>query len=406
MRYAGMQLLEADIDGDSSLAQRVAAVDAQGRCVRCGNAQLIALPNGQRYCPACINLGRVTSGEALYRFAAPPAAPTPLTWQGQLTQAQARASAQLQQAVQAKQDYLLWAVTGAGKTEMLFEAIAWVLAQGQRVAVAAPRVDVVRELAPRLQAAFAQTPIAVRYGGAPWPKQDCPLVVCTTHQLLRYYQAFDLLIVDEVDAFPFAHDRALAHAVNAAARGAKVWLSATPPQALRRLAHSVFPRRFHGHPLPLPQVQLAKQPAQLTGKIRTQLQQWAGDYQVLVFVPDIDWLAPLTKRLGQALGVPTAGVHANDPQRAEKVAAFRSGAVQVLVATTILERGVTIPHCAVVVLAADSPRFGQAALIQMAGRAGRAADSPDDPVVYVARHYTRSMQLALREIKALNAMEG
>lgn len=406
MRYAGMQLLQADVTSDLSLAQRVAAVDVQGHCQRCGNAQLVALPNGERYCPACINLGRVTSGDWLYRFAAPPVAPTTMTWSGQLTKAQAQASARLVAAVAAGQDYLLWAVTGAGKTEMLFAAISSVLAQGQRVAVAAPRVDVVRELAPRLQAAFAHTAMAVRYGGAPWPTQDCPLVVCTTHQLLRYYQAFDLLVVDEVDAFPFAHDQALAHAVNAAARGAKVWLSATPPQALRRLGHSVLPRRFHGYPLPVPQVQLAKQPQRLTGKIRTQLNQWVGDYQVLVFVPDISWLAALTKTLTDVLGVAVAGVHANDPQRAEKVAAFRAGTVSVLVATTILERGVTIPHCAVVVLAADSPRFGQAALIQMAGRAGRAASSPDDPVVYVARHYTRSIQLAIREIKLLNAMEG
>lgn len=28
------------------------------------------------------------------------------------------------------------------------------------------------------------------------------LVICTTHQLMKYYQAFDLLIIDEVDSFP------------------------------------------------------------------------------------------------------------------------------------------------------------------------------------------------------------
>lgn len=30
------------------------------------------------------------------------------------------------------------------------------------------------------------------------------LVICTTHQLLKYYQAFDLLIIDEIDSFPYA----------------------------------------------------------------------------------------------------------------------------------------------------------------------------------------------------------
>lgn len=29
------------------------------------------------------------------------------------------------------------------------------------------------------------------------------LIVCTMHQLYRYHQAFDLLVMDEVDAFPY-----------------------------------------------------------------------------------------------------------------------------------------------------------------------------------------------------------
>ena len=51
-------------------------------------------------------------------------------------------------------EHLLWAVTGSGKTEMIFSSIEWMLQQGKRVAIAAPRIDVCVELAPRLNEAF------------------------------------------------------------------------------------------------------------------------------------------------------------------------------------------------------------------------------------------------------------
>ncbi|MFD1483987.1 helicase-related protein [Lacticaseibacillus baoqingensis] len=415
MWYSGMQLLDSEVDFDTSVAQAVPGL-AAGRCQRCGQKGLVELPSGDDYCPHCINLGRVSSQTTLYRFAAPPLPPVeqPLTWQGELTPAQARIAAELVAAVQTKTEHLLWAVTGAGKTEILFPAIASVLTAGGRVGVATPRLDVVRELAPRLQAAFAHTAMAVRYGGVSWPQTTVALTVMTTHQLLRYYQAFDLLVIDENDAFPFVHDPALWHAVSAASRGAKLWLSATPPKRLQQAAKhgkiglSILPRRFHGQPLPVPQVQIRK--GQLPHKIPSKwvkaLQQIMTTRQCLLFVPDIAWLAPIVQQLKVAVTPAVSSVHAADPNRVEKVSAFRQGQLRLLVTTTILERGVTIPRCAVVVLGADSQRFDAAALIQMAGRAGRAADSPDDPVWFYARHDTLALHQAVHTIRQLNARKS
>ncbi|WP_461213244.1 helicase-related protein [Lacticaseibacillus sp. GG6-2] len=415
MQYAGMQLLRSEII-DSSLAQEVAGLRADGTCNRCGQKQPVRLPSGTRYCAACINLGRVSDQETLCRFPATTLTPGHyLTWQGELTPAQAAASAAVQASVTAGRDHLLWAVTGAGKTEMLFETIAAVLDAGGRVGVAAPRIDVVRELAPRLQAAFAHTSMAIRYGGAPWPQHDVALTVLTTHQLLRYYQAFDLLIIDEVDAFPFVHNQALAYAAEHATRGAKVWLSATPPAKLLqaakrgRLGLSVLPRRFHNAPLPVPKVAWLgrrRLPEQIDAKLIRQLATIVSTHRCLLFVPEIAWVPILQTQLQAKLAVPVAGVHASDPERADKVAAFRRGDIQLLITTTILERGVTIPKCAVMVLAADARQFDAASLIQMAGRAGRSADSVDDPVWFYARHYTRAMQLALRTIRHINHQAG
>ena len=57
-----------------------------------------------------------------------------------------------------------------------------------------------------------------------------PLTIATTHQLLRFYQAFDVLIVDEVDAFPYSADQSLQYAVEQARKipSSIIHLTATP----------------------------------------------------------------------------------------------------------------------------------------------------------------------------------
>ena len=54
----------------------------------------------------------------------------------------------------------MWAVTGAGKTEMLFAVLHQTLQEG-RIALASPRVDVCLELFPRIQAVFPHEAIAL-----------------------------------------------------------------------------------------------------------------------------------------------------------------------------------------------------------------------------------------------------
>src|SRR5690606_772197 len=112
--------------------------------------------------------------------------------------------------------HLVYAVCGAGKTELLFPAIHLALQQGKRICLAAPRTDVVLELSPRLQAAFPKTLIHTLYGGSPEQAGFPLLVLATTHQLYRFEKAFDFMIVDEADAFPYTMDAALQRAVEKA----------------------------------------------------------------------------------------------------------------------------------------------------------------------------------------------
>ncbi len=78
----------------------------------------------------------------------------------------------------------------------------------------------------------------------------------------------------------------------------------------------------------------------------------------------------------------TTFVHAEDSKREEKVELFRRKEIDILFTTTILERGVTFPAIDVAVLHAGHDVFDEAALVQIAGRAGRSPQDPTGEVLF------------------------
>ena len=394
------------------------------RCLRCGQetaCQIAALPNNEFYCPRCINLGRVSTLNKFYHVPEPnqfTVVQPVLTWTGQLSPLQEEAAAGVDAGMTAHRHQLLWAVTGAGKTEMMFRGIAHALERGERLAVASPRVDVCLELYPRLQAAFQNTSMALLHGRQELPYRYAQLTVCTTHQLLRFYRAFDNLIIDEVDAFPFAANDALLFASRQAVKeqGGCLYLTATPGPALLRqvkrgrLAVSYLPLRYHGHLLPRIRLRLApgwrrgvqrgRLPASLLNQLRRSLD--AG-YRFLLFVPHVSDLAVVRPLLQTALPRHTfATVHAADPDRLTKVQGMRDGKYDFLVTTTILERGVTFPAIDVFVLGADDPVFSSSALVQIAGRAGRSLRRPTGTVCFWIAGQCRRVRAAVRQVDFMN----
>ncbi|WP_028550997.1 DEAD/DEAH box helicase [Paenibacillus sp. UNC451MF] len=316
--------------------------------------------------------------------------------------------------------FLIWAVTGAGKTEMIFPMIQYTVSKGGRVVVATPRRDVVLELKPRLEKAFAPTPVVTLYGGSEQRWDVAPIMIATTHQLLRFERAFDLVIIDELDAFPYHNNPMLQYAAEKVCKtdGATILLSATPPIQLqkaasrRQLPHVKVTARYHRHPLPVPaliamsplrqQIQKATLSSKITQKMTESIQRGA---QLFVFVPKIYMVEPLTELLSKTFPqVVTQGTSSKDEHRAQKVMDFRAKQTRILVTTTILERGVTIPKSDVLILDADEPIFDSAALVQMAGRAGRSADDPAGSVYFAAKEKTRAQVEAIRQIKSMNSI--
>ncbi|WP_374226311.1 DEAD/DEAH box helicase [Bacillus sp. sid0103] len=381
-------------------------------CSRCGETC--------HYCRHCIMMGRISACTALIGWSGPlPDTKLPETikqWRGTLSKGQQDASDHVVDAILHNQEHLVWAVCGAGKTEVLFAGIEAALAAKKRICIATPRTDVVLELTPRLKAAFPEIKVASLYGGSEDRHHYAPLTIATTHQLLRFYQAFDSLILDEVDAFPYTVEESLQYAAIQSRKpsSAMIYLTATPNQKWQRecrtgkRAFTTIPARFHRHPLPVPefewcgnwqkQLQKNKLPPNVLRWIMARIH---VNKQALVFFPHILLMEKALPIL-HPLAASIESVHAEDPDRKEKVQRMRSKEIPLLLTTTILERGVTFPNIDVAVIGAEDAIFSESALVQIAGRAGRSKDHPEGIVTFFHHGKTEEMVKARKQIVSMN----
>lgn len=379
------------------------------------------LPLDVYYCRECLLMKRVRSDQALYHF---PQEVFPkqdvLKWQGRLTPFQAKVSEGLLQALESKQPTLVHAVTGAGKTEMIYQVVAKVINNGGAVCLASPRIDVCLELYKRLQTDFA-CDIALLHGESE-PYFRTPLVIATTHQLLKFYQAFDLLIVDEVDAFPYVDNKMLYKAVKNCVKedGLSIFLTATSTDELDKkvrlgeLKRLSLPRRFHGNPLIIPKpVWLSAlnsylEKHRLPPKLKSYIEkQRKTGYPLLMFASEIKKGEKLKEILQEQFPKEEIGfVSSVTEDRLEQVQAFRDRKLTILISTTILERGVTFPCVDVVVIEANHRLFTKSSLIQIGGRVGRSIDRPTGDLIFFHDGLNGSIKKAIKEIKLMNKEAG
>ena len=401
-------------------------VEEKGKlsCNRCGQAidkEKQQLPIGAYYCRFCLILGRVRSDEELYYF---PQEEFPkanvLKWQGKLTEFQAKVSQGLVEAVTKRKDSLVHAVTGAGKTEMIYQVVAQVINQGGAVCLASPRIDVCLELYRRLKVDFT-CDISLLHGESEAYSRS-PLVIATTHQLLKFYQAFDLLIVDEVDAFPYVDNPMLYHAVHQAVKveGTKIFLTATSTDELDKkvakgeLTRLSLPRRFHGNPLIVPQkiwladFQKYLGQKKLVPKLRQFIQkQRKTSFPLLIFASEIKKGQEFAEILQSTFPNEKVGFVASTTEnRLEIVEKFRQKEITILVTTTILERGVTFPCVDVFVVEANHRLFSRSALVQIAGRVGRSMERPTGELIFFHDGTTMAIEKAIKEIQEMNQEAG
>ncbi|MFC3931733.1 DEAD/DEAH box helicase [Streptococcus dentapri] len=392
-------------------------------CRRC-NSRLLSewcLPDGSYYCRNCIVFGRITTDNKLCYF------PQEnfkrgnyLNWQGQLTSYQAEISALLVSAVKARENILVHAVTGSGKTEMIYKVVSLILDKGASVALVSPRIDVCRELYQRFKRDFTCHISLLHTDSEEYHR--APLLISTVHQLFKFYQAFDLIIIDEVDAFPYADDKVLYQAVANALKsdGSKIFLTATSTDHLDkevkkgRLRRVHLARRFHAYPLVVPRpvwlsnIEKAIKNRKLPSKLHSDIaRQRKTGYPLLVFYPTIKEGEEFGDILKTNFPDERIGfVSSQMENRLKQVQDFREGELDILISTTILERGVTFPEIDVFILNANHRLYTKSALVQISGRVGRSDSRPIGLLNFYHDGISKQMKKAIKDIKEMNKRGG
>ena len=372
-------------------------------CPICGNTDIhsIGYLNGKPYCRKCITF---RGQEATEEYVMDDMADFTLRYE--LSDDQKRLSKQLLENYQKGLDSLVYAVCGSGKTEICIGIISYCIRNGLRVGFAVPRRDVCIELYYRYLDIFRSNYLTAVYGGhTKYLEGD--LIVLTTHQLFRYEHYFDLLIIDEIDAFPFKGDELLETFFKRSVRKNYVLMTATPTKEI--LAYFSKPgkailelfSRFHGKPLPVPTVikgneiylnyKLIKETSRLLKKFK----------QIFIFVPTVSLSIKIYRFL--KLFFPS-GYYINSQceNRDEIIKRFRVKKYRYLVTTAVLERGVTVKDLQVIVYHADHPIYDSYSLIQIAGRVGRKKDAPEGEVIFLARENNQEIERAISEISNAN----
>ncbi len=257
-----------------------AATPARARVLA---ALAVAEPQGKSALAAAAGVGAgvVDALVAAGAVAAEAAQPTPVARTPDpfrpgkpLDAAQAEAARQLVRAVEARVFgvSLLDGVTGSGKTDVYFEAVAAALAQGRQVLIMLPEIALTSQFMTRFAERFGVEPaewhseVGSRKRAGLWQAVtagEVKVVAGARSSLFLPFQDLGLIVVDEEHEAAYKQDDGVTYhardmaVVRGRLEGAAVVLaSATPSIETRvnaesgRYAHLRLPTRFAGRPLP------------------------------------------------------------------------------------------------------------------------------------------------------------
>ena len=373
------------------------------KCPICGNTDpySIGVLNGRQYCRRCISF---RGEEAKSLVSNPKVSSIFLGYD--LSEEQKDLSQRLVDNYSHGIDSLVYAVCGSGKTEICLNIMKHCLDKGLKVGFAVPRKSVCYELFARFNNIFRNNSVIYVFGGH-HKKIEADIVCLTTHQLFRYNNYFDLLIMDEIDAFPYKNNDVLKSLFLRSVKGHHVLLTATPTDDLleeyQKPGKDLLKLfiRFHRHPLPVPKV-VTGNVLTLYYKLLYYLRRFLRENkQVFIFVPTIDDSLKLTRFLKPFFHKGTY-VNSKRDDNEEIIEEFREKQYDYLITTAVLERGITMKNLQVIVFNADHAIYDEFSLVQIAGRVGRKKDAPEGEVIFIAREETIHIQRAIQSIVTAN----
>ncbi len=374
-------------------------------CENCGNTDLRYLGQigDKLYCRRCLDFDyrQAKEGKNIDQ------GKVKLTITYPLTEKQQEVSDLVVSSIHDKRNVLIHAVTGAGKTELVFNVILDSLKKNQRVGFATPRKDVVIDLLPRFKEAFKELDVIAVYGDNNEILEG-DLIILTTHQLCHYKKYFDLLIIDEIDAFPFKGDFVLnSFFENSLTKHANyILLTATIDEKDKKefLAKGnvivSLNERFHKKDLIVPKFYFTPTSKYIQPIVHLKRLVENGR-KVIVFAPTIALCYSFYK-VAKYFVKNGESVSSKKKTRAEIIESFKKGELSYLVSTSILERGVTIKDLDVILIDIDNPIYSWQAIVQIAGRVGRKLNSEYGEVLLFGFKRTKEVDIAIETIKKHN----
>lgn len=378
------------------------------KCLRCGNEDETYFydDNGVYYCRKCIMFGRVNVGEfpikSNYKCKKHK---VHYQLDYDLTKYQQNVVKEIRNHLKNQDSVLVYATTGGGKTEIVMGPIEDYLNAGKKVGIAISRRAVVLEIKERMQKAFPSIKVIAVCEG--FTKVcDGDLIVCTMHQLYRYHEWFDLLVMDEVDAFPYRDNEVLEAIAMHSCVGQIIYLTATPDKKMLadvkigKLKMVQLFVRPHHEPIVVPKIVRVPSIIQYVYMYVYLLKWIKQDIKVLLFVPTIS----MANNLHQLLRIRFAcEAYTSKTILKDKIIQdFKKGKYLFLICTTILERGITIKGVNIMVLNADHIVFNEASLIQISGRVGRSIDCPSGEAIFLCKQRNEEMKRCVNAVMRMN----
>lgn len=375
-------------------------------CERCKNTDERYFYKGSNgyYCRKCAKFKRVLINEEIepldyeigddsfnYVFKYP------------LTKYQKEASDRCKELIKSK-DALLHAVCGAGKTEIVVESISECLSRKQKVCYAISRREVVKELEVRFRNIFENANVVGVYGGH---NQEVvgDLIVCTVHQLFRYYQTFDLLILDEVDAFPLKNNYTLMNIALSSCRGHVIFSTATINDFLMNVLKD---RDYEEVYLGVrPSLKPIIEPKVIYGplwinQIKMVLILLRMKEQCIIFLPTKSECKRYWLTFRNILNC--TYVYSDHLNRDMNIKAFKEKKYKFIFATAVLERGVTILGVNCIVFESKVGVFDKSSMIQMVGRVGRDFNNPTGEAYIFSVKMNEEVEGCKEEIERANSV--
>lgn len=358
-------------------------------CPRCSNfdQNYFYFLNGKLFCRKCIGyVGEIVKKKYLIN-------PGYYKLDYKLTKIQQEASDFVLKNIIEGKTCAINAVCGAGKTEIIYDSLKYCLNNNLKIGIAIPRKDVVIELKERISRDFNVKVVAV-YGGN-HDELVGDIIIFTTHQAFRYINHFDILIIDEVDAFPFSNNDILKGIVKNCSKNF-VYLSATMPKYIENntlIEKFYLNKRYHGYDIPIPK---CIECFNMLFRLKLILKRYK-EKLVLIYFPTIKLEEKISKKIKFDYIV-----NSRMDDRKDVLIKIKNLNKGIVLTTTVLERGITIKDVQVIVFNAEHKLFKTDVLIQISGRVGRNKMYPNGDVVFICKNKNKNIKAAIRTIKKCN----